>query len=241
MCQDAVLVGTAGPKGLEQHKGKKKCLATIEKRKKVEKEAKTLTLFSFLQRRDKETASTATETLQMEEKQKAAIASLILVSRSTHPPLDEEVAKTNTAVQDGEGDEHTQTMQDTAGGLEREKRKGCQHAWLLLGQLRAAIQNIPHRTPEGRASDELANFNRCAASTVCATVTPDELWECVNPALDRMLGFGRSNKEIQEIIRRGPFGVQGLCEYLELLVEEGGIVGGLLEGKVSALIGAIEE
>jgi hypothetical protein len=105
LCQDAVLVGTAGPKGLEQHKGKKKCLANIEKRKKVEKEAKTLTLFSFLQRQDKETASTATETLQMEEKQKAAIASLILVSQSTHPPLD---------------DEHTQTMQETVGGLERE-------------------------------------------------------------------------------------------------------------------------
>jgi len=137
LCQDAVLVGTAGPKGLEQHKGKKKCLANIEKRKKVEKEAKTLTLFSFLQRQDKETASTATETLRMKEKQKAAIASLILVSRSTHPPLDEEVAETNAVppVREGEDDEHTQTMQETAGGLEREKRKGCQHAWLLLGQL----------------------------------------------------------------------------------------------------------
>jgi hypothetical protein len=209
LCQDAVLVGTAGPKGLEQHKGKKKCLANIEKRKKVEKEAKTLTLFSFLQLQDKETASTATETLRMEEKQKAAIASLILVSGSTHPPLDEEVAETDTAVppaREGSDDEHTRTMQETAGGREREKRKGCQHAWLLLGQLQAAIRTIPHRTPEGRASDELAKFNRCTASTVCATVTQDELWKCVNPALDRMLGFGRSNKEIQEIIRRGAFG-----------------------------------
>ena len=34
--------------------------------------------------------------------------------------------------------------------------------------------------------------------------------------------------------------MQGLCEYLELLVEEGRVVGGLLEGKVSALIDAID-
>jgi len=48
LCHKAVLVGTADPKGLEQHKGKKKCLANIEKSKRHEKEAKTLTLFSFL-------------------------------------------------------------------------------------------------------------------------------------------------------------------------------------------------
>jgi hypothetical protein len=40
--------------------------------------------------------------------------------------------------------------------------------------------------------------------------------------------------------RRGS-GVQSLCKYLELLVEKGGVVGGLVEGKVSALISAIDE
>jgi hypothetical protein len=228
LCHEAILVGTADPKGLEQHKGKKKCLANIERRKREEQEAKTQTLFSFLQRQDKEAAPTATETLRKEGKQKAATASLILVGPSTHPP-DED---TNTIVC------RTQATVDIP---ERQERKGCQHAWLLLGQLRAAIQNIPQSTPEGRESDELARFNRCAASTICATVTQDELWENVNPALDRMLGFGQSSNEIQDLIRRGQFGVQGLCEYLEVLVEEAGVVGGLLEGKVSAVVGAIEE
>jgi hypothetical protein len=64
LCHKAVLVGTAGPKGLEQHKGKKKCVTSIEKSKKGEKESKTLTLFSFLQRQDKETAPMTTETLR---------------------------------------------------------------------------------------------------------------------------------------------------------------------------------
>ena len=128
-------------------------------------------------------------------------------------------------------------MTDSLG---REKRKGCRHVWLLLGQLRTAIQNILPSTPEGRASDELARFNRCAASGVCTAVTRDELWKNVNPALDRMLGFGQSKMEIQELVRRGPFGVQGLCEYFELLLKKGGVVGGLLEGKISALIDAID-
>ena len=36
-------------------------------------------------------------------------------------------------------------------------------------------------------------------------------------------------------------GVQGFCEYLEVLVDEGGIVGGLIEGKASTLVEAIKE
>lgn len=240
MCHEAVLVGTAGPKGLEQHKGKKKCLANIEKSKKGEKESKTLTLFSFLQRPDKETAPTTTETLQKEGKQKLAAASLILVGPSTHPPQNDDVAETNRVVR-GSSDENQLIDDKLTDRQGKEKRTGCQHAWLLLDRLRTAIQEIPQSTPEGRATDELAGFNRYTALTVCATVAQDELWENVNPAMDRMLGFGRSSAEIQGLIRRGPFGVQSLCEYLELLVEEGGVVGGLVEGKVSALISAIDK
>jgi hypothetical protein len=56
-----------------------------------------------------------------------------------------------------------------------------------------------------------------------------------------MLGFGRSSVEIQDLIRHSPFGVQSLCEYLELLFEKGGVVGGLVKGKVSVQISAIDE
>jgi hypothetical protein len=37
------------------------------------------------------------------------------------------------------------------------------------------------------------------------------------------------------------FGVQSLSEYLELLVEEGSVVEGLVKGKVSAMISVIDE
>ena len=53
LCGEDVQVGTAGPQGLKQHQGKKKCLANIEKKKKEEQKGKNLTLFSFLQHQDK--------------------------------------------------------------------------------------------------------------------------------------------------------------------------------------------
>jgi len=101
--------------------------------------------------------------------------------------------------------------------------------------------NIPCNVSEGKHGDELASFNRSAALTACAEIPVDELWENVNPGLDRMLGFGRPNDEIKAVVRRGSLGVEGLFEYLEVLVEEGGVSGGLIEGKVSALINAINE
>ena len=100
LCNEAVFVGTAGPKGLEQHKGKKRCLTNIEKRRKDKKEAKTLTLFSFLQCQDKETAPTTTETLWKEGKQKTTAASLILVHPSICPLLVENVGKDDNQLTD---------------------------------------------------------------------------------------------------------------------------------------------
>jgi hypothetical protein len=44
LCEDDVQVGTAGPQGLEQHQGKKKCLASMAKKKQNEQRAKNHTL-----------------------------------------------------------------------------------------------------------------------------------------------------------------------------------------------------
>jgi hypothetical protein len=75
----------------------------------------------------------------------------------------------------------------------------------------------------------------------CLNLPNDEVWEVVNPGLDRLLGFGRTLDDIQSIVRRGPLGVHGLHEYLTYLVEEKGVEGGFIEGKINALIGAINE
>ena len=124
-------------------------------------------------------------------------------------------------------------------------RKGCHDAWLLFDRLRTEIEKIPREVLEDPGGNslwyELSGCNSSAALAVCADVPRDELWENVNPGLDRILGFRRPQEEIMAMVRHGRAGLQGLCDYLEVLVEEGGVVGGLLEGKVTALIAAMEE
>jgi hypothetical protein len=51
-----------------------------------------------------------------------------------------------------------------------------------------------------KQGNELASYNWSTALTVCAEIPIDELWENVNPGLDRMLSFGRPKDEIQAII-----------------------------------------
>ena len=117
-------------------------------------------------------------------------------------------------------------------------RDGCHQGWLLLDRLRSEIGSV-HKGLEDNESNELSGYNRGAALAVCADVPRDEIWENVNPGLDRILGFGRSQEEIVAMIRRDREGLRGLCEYFEVLVEQGGVVGGLLEGKVTALMSAM--
>ena len=90
-------VGTAGPQGLNQHQGKKKCLANIEKKRREEKKAKTwtLTLFSFMQRQD-EREPTETEVVREAERQEAASSSHIVVSPPAAIPLAETYGEPTT-------------------------------------------------------------------------------------------------------------------------------------------------
>ena len=241
LCGEDVHVGTAGPQGLNQHQGKKKCLANIEKKRQDEKKGKNLTLFSLMRRQDRREPTEA-EIVREAERKEATSSSRIVVGPPAATPLPD-------PYRDGPMLEGSQDLNRRVIGEEGEssvdripgRRKGCRDAWLLLDQLHAVIRTIPCNVSEGKQGDELASYNRSAALTACAEISVDELWENINPGLDRMLGFGRPNDEIKAIVRRGALGVDGLFEYLEVVVEEGGVVGGLIEGKVSALINAINE
>ena len=134
------------------------------------------------------------------------------------------------------------TSQDGRGTNVTSKRRGCSKGWKLLHKLREATERLERNEniPLGKAGDEWGSFDRNTAESTCRSVDRDELWENINPALDRLLGFGRPKSDICSTLRRGPKGVFSFCEYLEYLVEEGGVVGGLLDGKISTLISVIE-
>ncbi|KAH9022278.1 hypothetical protein EDB85DRAFT_2151865 [Lactarius pseudohatsudake] len=142
-------------------------------------------------------------------------------------------------------DRNRDEVRARVGGCEATPaRRGCRDAWLLLDRLRDEIGKVPDDVlEEGEGNEpsyELSGYNKAAALSICADVPQDELWENVNPGLDRILGFRRPQEEIVAMVRSSRVGLQGLYEYLEVLVEEGGVVGGLLEGKVTALLMAME-
>ena len=208
LCDDDIQVGTAGPQGLDQHQGKKKCLATIGKKKEEERNGKNLTLFSFLQRKDKGKPLSAAEAARDAESQNAESSSRVVVHPVSMRPISAlEYADGNRGDElvDGErvGGQDDNKKDDTRvneGGEMSLRRKGCQDGWRVLDQLRSAIGKIPCNVPEAKSSDELAGYNRSTALSACSGIPRDEIWENVNPGLDRMLGFRRPKSEIRELV-----------------------------------------
>ena len=95
--------------------------------------------------------------------------------------------------------------------------------------------------PIAEEGDEISAYaGRDNAEVHCAGIlNNNKIWENINPGLDRLLGFGKSMNDIRSLIRRGPKGIDGFCKYLEYLIAEKGLNGGLIEGKVLVLIDAI--
>ena len=318
LCEEDIQVGTAGPQGLAQHRGKKKCLAAVKKKQQDAVMAKKPTLFSYL-RRQNTTLPTITDLAREAERNEIESSSRIVVSQVTKPDafpetyaggeddrsehcegedpsagqdldssrLDSDLdrdephawlavragpavracepgceLRTRSTTPNANASEMdiqivcgtgTPNEAENAQGLARRHdeesqarpqvmptRNGCRQAWLLLDRLRAEIGSV-REALEDNEGNELWGYDRSAAFAVCADVPQDEIWENVNPGLDRILGFGRPQEEITTMIRHSRESLQGLYEYLEVLVEQGGVVGGLLEGKVTALMGAMAE
>jgi hypothetical protein len=104
-----------------------------------------------------------------------------------------------------------------------------------LARLDRAAQELPIEVPEADANDEIA----CILS-VGDPDDPSEAWEYLNPMLNRLLGYGSSLEDIARRVRRGPLGIEGLSQLIHKFVVGYGITGDLLEGKLEALLKAIE-
>jgi len=221
-CNEEVNVGTAGPAGLREHTGKSKCKQTKEMKKKLTKEGKTRirTLFEVGVKKAKDVPQLPVQpTASASTRERLAVPLPIIV----HPTQvnSSEVAQSE--------------------GIRIKERRGCSLGWEIIDRLRLAAQRVDLNTPIAEEGDEISAYaGRANAEAHCAGVSNnDEIWETINPGLDRLLGFGRSTGEIQSIIRRGPKGIDGFSEYLEYLITEKGLDGALIEGKVSVLIDAI--
>jgi len=104
-----------------------------------------------------------------------------------------------------------------------------------------AAENMGLDILTARVDGKMSGFRRAQAEAQCMGMADDEIWETVNPGLDRFLRFGRSSDDVVSVVCGREMGVEGFCGYLTYLVKEKGIGGGLLKGKVKVLINAINK
>jgi hypothetical protein len=109
----------------------------------------------------------------------------------------------------------------------------------LLTRLRIISKALPLSVPEGAIDDQLAVLSGDFSLEV-ATINPDMLWEYINKATDRVFGYGMGVQELSALIRRGRYGMDGVCTWLEHAVVKLGSEAILLEGRIGLLIEAME-
>jgi hypothetical protein len=99
------------------------------------------------------------------------------------------------------------------------------------------MSTIPLSVAEGRRDEPLATFSGDPA--LAFEGLGDDLWTAVDRALNPVIGYDVTAIEISYIIRRGFYGMDGLCSWLECCVERLGVDPCLLEGKIGRLLSAI--
>ena len=109
------------------------------------------------------------------------------------------------------------------------------HALILLASIDRAAQELPSTIPEAGEDGHIAQVVLAGGPE-----DPSEAWEHLDRALNRLLGYGIDINEIAQRVRRGPWGIGGLTQYIRGFVVEYGIAGALLEGKLERLLKAIE-
>ena len=109
------------------------------------------------------------------------------------------------------------------------------HTVNVLVTLERAIRALP-TLPEATETDEMAVFSQ----RVPTELDKEEAWEYLDPLLNHFLGFNRSVESISKALRGGENGLAAMVRYLKEFVSWYEIDEGLLEGKVSRLVRAIQ-
>ena len=106
----------------------------------------------------------------------------------------------------------------------------------MITQLQVATSRLPNMIPLATSTDELARFSGDLeeASGIC-----DDPWEMIDQSLNAVLGYGRTTADIMGLVRRGPNGMDGLCNWLSVCITKLNIDLALLEGKVQRLLDAM--
>lgn len=106
----------------------------------------------------------------------------------------------------------------------------------LLAKLEVAISTLPDNIPIGTEEDAIAQFSGDPGNGL---EDEEDAWEMIDKALNRVIGYGTTATEIENLIRRGCYGMDGMLSWLKECVYTLKIDEALLENKVERLISAM--
>jgi len=218
-CDSRINCGSVGLANLEKrHRGKKVCKAAQEKRDKA-KTQNGRSILSFL-------------------KPKAAVVPPIVGSRA---PIygtrfgSQHLASpviSMTILQDKAVSPEAQPELDTGPIIDDVN---------IINTLKNLVDNLPECVPEASESDKLAVFGGSPEGFDNPILDADELWETtLNHVLKSALGWGTEGN-MDEIIRRGKWGLGGLVNFAKYFVEKRGVSSVLFEGKLTNLVMALKK
>jgi hypothetical protein len=217
-CDSRVNCGTSGLANLEKrHRGKKVCKAAQEKRDKEAKKRKDGSILNFLKPK--------TAIVPSMVNSPAPVHSYKL-SLQSEPDASSTASTTNV-----QGKTISSTSQPVSGPIFNS----------FIKTLQELVKALPASVPEASEFDKLAVFGGNPKKLDDPTLDADELWEAtLNNVLKSTLGWGIEGN-MDNIIRRGKWGLDGLVNFATYFVEERGVSGGLFEGKLTNLVMALKK
>jgi hypothetical protein len=233
-----VQVGTSGEHNMTAHRGSKAC---VTRTRENQKSKKVRTLFEFGARKS---------ATGLGHRQNIAAPAAILnapgLASSSSENLTDTIQKHLDILLEPEPELGNLTglggLNATLGSSKslEAKPETCDRARELVLRLYAASRTLPLSVPHATLTDAFAVFGIDPSCSAASKAPDTELWEKLDPMLNKTIGYDASIEEISSRIRRGPLGLDGLVEFLLWFVENRGLKVELIEGKVERLLDAIE-
>ncbi|PPQ82822.1 hypothetical protein CVT26_008090 [Gymnopilus dilepis] len=214
-CLTRINCGSVGLPNLElRHRGKKVCQSNREKRDKAAKKTKNQSILSFAIRPKAQPVPSTVITAPVVQGEK--LAPVVLSSITLPLPSKESSSDLTTTGHNLDNSDFLVRFFDT-------------------------IRRLPSDVPEGKEYDILAIFAGNPAQHDDPSLTADDLWETsLNSLLKSTLGWGTEG-DMDNVIRRGRMGLDGLANFVKYFVVKRGVSKGLFEGKLTYLMERIEE
>jgi hypothetical protein len=218
-CYSRVNCGTIGLANLEKrHRGKKVCKAAQEKRNKEAKRRKSESILTFLKAKAAIVPSTVDSSAPVHSDK------LLLQSEP-------DTSSTSTVFTTNVKGKTVSMSQPISGPISNN----------FIKMLRELVRDLPASVAEASELDKLAVFGGSPKEFDDPTLDADELWEAtLNGVLKSTLGW-EIEGNMDNIIRRRKWGLDGLVNFVTYFVEERGVSGRLFEGKLTNLITALKK